>query len=211
VTAAGKAVRNPALTPTRHKGARRSLALIKSAPASEGLLVPSGFRATPLPAGSKKAARLPTLGRTLLPAPASSHRAVLELDELWSFVGRKADKRWIWVALARHTRQVLAYAIGDRGERTCRRLWGRIPESYKGGCCYSDFWEAYRVVIPQECHEAVGKESGELAHVERWNNTLRQRLARFVRKTLSFSKSDEMHEVCVKLFVHRYNADVILH
>ena len=56
-----------------------------------------------------------------------------------------------------------------------------------------------------------GKESGELAHVERWNNTLRQRLARFVRKTLSFSKSDAMHEVCLKLFLHRYNADVILH
>ena len=33
---------------------------------------------------------------------------------------------------------------------------------------------------------AVGKETGETAHVERWNNTLRQRLARFVRKTLAF-------------------------
>lgn len=71
------------------------------------------------------------------------------------------------------------------------------------------FWEAYRAVIPEERHEAVGKESGELAHVQRWNNTLRQRLARFVRKTLSFSKSDEMHEVCLKLFLHPYNAEVI--
>jgi insertion element IS1 protein InsB len=147
----------------------------------------------------------------LLPAPPSAESVVLELDELWSFVGSKAKKRWVWIALARHTRQVLAYAIGNRGERTCRRLWERIPESYKGGCCYSDLWEAYRAVIPGECHEAVGKESGELAHVERWNNTLRQRLARFVRKTLSFSKSDEMHEVCLKLFLHRYNADVTLH
>ena len=135
---------------------------------------------------------------------------MLELDELWSFVGKKADKRWVWIALVRHTRQVVAYVIGGRGELTCRRLWDRIPESYKGGRCYSDFWEAYRAVIPRECHEAVGKESGELAHVERWNNTLRQRLARFVRKTLSFSKSDEMHEVCLRLFLHRYNADVIL-
>ena len=50
---------------------------------------------------------------------------------------------------------------------------------------------------PEECHETVSKESGELAHVERWKNTLGQRLARLVRKTLSlfFSKSDEMHEV----------------
>jgi hypothetical protein len=43
-------------------------------------------------------------------------------------------------------------------------------------------------VIPQEQHTAVGKETGETAHVERWNNTLRQRLARFVRMTLSFSR-----------------------
>jgi len=33
------------------------------------------------------------------------------------------------------------------------------------------------------------RETGETVHVERWNNTLRQRLARFVRMMLSFSKS----------------------
>jgi len=51
---------------------------------------------------------------------------------------------------------------------------------------------AYKAVIPEEQHTAVGKETGETAHVERWNNTLRQRLARFVRMTLSFSKSATM-------------------
>jgi insertion element IS1 protein InsB len=152
---------------------------------------------------------LPPLSQTLPPAP-SSEDLVLELDELWSFVGKKADKRWVWIALARHTRRVVAYVIGERSERTCRRLWETIPESYKGGYCYSDLCEAYGTVIPRECHEAVSKESGELAHVQRWNNTLRQRMARFVRKTLSFSESDEMHEVCLGLFLHRYNADLIL-
>ncbi|MGI8468829.1 MAG: IS1 family transposase [Pyrinomonadaceae bacterium] len=44
----------------------------------------------------------------------------------------------------------------------------------------------------------------------RWNNTLRQRLARFVRKTLSFSKSDAMHEICLFLFLHRYNNELAL-
>jgi IS1 family transposase len=62
-------------------------------------------------------------------------------------------------------------------------------------------------VIPEEQHTAVGKETGETAHVERWNNTLRQRLARFVRMTLSFSKSIIMHEACLLLFLHRYNED----
>ncbi|MBX0328228.1 hypothetical protein K2Z83_11125 [Oscillochloris sp. ZM17-4] len=51
------------------------------------------------------------------------------------------------------------------------------------------------MILPDDQHEAVGKETGETAHIERFNNTIRQRLARFVRKTLSFSKTDLMHEV----------------
>ncbi len=99
----------------------------------------------------------------------------------------------------------MAYLIGDRSEQSCRQLWERIPEPYRQGHCYTDFWAAYQNVIPAAQHTPCGKESGLTAHVERWNNTLRQRLARFVRKTLSFSKSDRMHEICLRLFLHRYD------
>ncbi len=135
---------------------------------------------------------------------------ILELDELWSFVLKKAHKRWIWIALCRQTRQVVACVIGDRSEKTCRKLWKNIPAAFRQAQCFSDFWEAYQLVIPTGQHTAVGKEAGETAHVERWNNTLRQRLARFVRKTLSFSKSDVMHEICLFLFLHRYNNELAL-
>ena len=133
--------------------------------------------------------------------------AILELDELWSFVLKKTNKAWIWIALCRKTRQVVSYAIGDRSEKTCRCLWEAIPPVYRAGHCYTDFWQAYQAVIPEEQHTAVGKETGETAHVERWNNTLRQRLARFVRQTLSFSKSLSMHDACLRLFLHRYNLE----
>ena len=43
------------------------------------------------------------------------------------------------------------------------------------------------------------------SHIERFNNIIRQRLGRFVRKTLSFSKCDEMHEMCLRLFLHEHN------
>ena len=140
------------------------------------------------------------------PDPADPESKTLELDELWSFVVKKARKRWIWIALCRRTRQVVvAYVIGDRSEATCQRLWSAVPRGYRSAHCYSDFWEAYAAVLPSDRHTAVGKETGETAHVERWNNTLRQRLARFVRKSLSFSKSDQMHEICLGLFIRRYN------
>jgi len=150
------------------------------------------------------------LSKTLIqPEPVDQSAVELELDELWSFVLKKSRKRWIWVALCRQTRQVVAYAIGDRSETTCRKLWQRIPTRYRAAHCYTDFWEAYQNVIPKSQHTPCGKESGLTAHVERWNNTLRQRLARFVRKTLSFSKSDRMHEICLRLFIHRYNLSLL--
>ncbi len=129
----------------------------------------------------------------------------MELDELWSFVYRRRNKKWVWLALCRRTRQIVAFAVGDRSEKTCRRLWQRVPAAYRRLVCFTDFWEAYGKVLPDEQHLALGKECGQTNHIERWNNTLRQRLARFVRQTLSFSKSVKMHKICLALFIHDYN------
>ncbi len=119
----------------------------------------------------------------------------------------QAHDSWIWIALCRKSRQVVAYAVGDRNKRTCQRLWKAILVEYQQGHCFTDFLKVYASVIPMEQHTAVEKETGETAHVERWNNTLRQRLAHFVRMTLSFSKSVLMHEACLLLFLHRYNRE----
>src|SRR5438046_2392424 len=85
--------------------------------------------------------------------------------EAASFVQKKEEKRWIWLALCRMTRQVVAYAVGDRSEATCQQLWSRVPASYRTGHCYSDFWNAYALVLPEKQHTAVGKETGETAHI----------------------------------------------
>ncbi|NDJ75957.1 MAG: hypothetical protein GYB65_06835 [Chloroflexi bacterium] len=64
---------------------------------------------------------------------------VLELDELWSFVLKKANKRWVWVALWRRTRQMVAYVIGDRSEASCLHVWRRIPLAHKRCVSCSDW------------------------------------------------------------------------
>jgi IS1 family transposase len=81
---------------------------------------------------------------------------ILELDELWSFVLKKSHKRWVWLALCRRSRQIVAYVIGDRSEETCRTLWERIPPEYQACRTFSDFWEAYRKVFPAATHQSVG-------------------------------------------------------
>jgi len=133
---------------------------------------------------------------------------VLELDELWSFVQNKANPRWTWTVQCRRTRQIIAYVIGDRSAATCQRLWAGVPEEYRQCQSYSDFWEAYQKVWPPETHVAVGKESGETSHMERWNNTLRQRVGRYVRKTLSFSKSEKHHDWATRFFIVQHNSSV---
>ena len=64
--------------------------------------------------------------------------------------------------------------MGDRSEATCRKLWEAIPEAYRGCRSYSDFWAAYSSVFPRPTHRSVDKKSGQLVHIERWHNTVRQ-------------------------------------
>ena len=145
---------------------------------------------------------LPDFQETVLPARAED---VLEFDEAWSFVLKKVNKRWLWTVMCRRTRQIVAFVIGDRSAATCQRLWNKIPETYRACICYSDFWEAYQKVLPKGTHHAVGKESGQTNHMERWYCTLRQHQARYVRKTLSFSKRDAFHHMVTKWFIVDHN------
>ena len=149
---------------------------------------------------------LPDLKTTLLPAKPDD---VLEFDEVWSFVLKKINQRWLWTAICRRTRQIVAFTLGDRSQKACRRLWGKIPAEYQNAMLYSDFWKAYQKVLPQDQHQAVGKESGQTNHMERWYCTLRQRLSRYVRKTLSFSKSDAFHHMVTKWFIYDYNLAIL--
>ena len=153
-------------------------------------------------AGSKKDEQNPKIEETLLPAQAED---ILEADEMWSFVQEHWQKRWIWTVMCRRTRQIIAYAIGDRSQQTCRILWERIPASYKSCQSFSDLWEAYQLIFPPDTHQCLGKGQRQTNHMERWYNRLRQSNARFVRKTLSFSKSDTMHEIVTRLFIIKHN------
>jgi insertion element IS1 protein InsB len=70
------------------------------------------------------------LEATLLPA---QNDDVLELDELWSYVGSKKKAVWLWIALCRRTRQVVAWHFGSRGASTCRAQSGSISSHRRTG------------------------------------------------------------------------------
>ena len=131
---------------------------------------------------------------------------MIEADELWSFVGSKGDVHWVWVALDVGTRRVLAMVVGDRSAVTAGRLWKALPRGYRTGVTvFTDFLASYQVVIPRPRHRPVGKDTGLTAHIERFWLTLRQRCARFVRKTLTFSKCPRNHLGALWYFIRLYN------
>lgn len=128
-----------------------------------------------------------------------------EADELWSFVGRKTNKQWLWVALDRASRQVVALHVGQRGASGAVGLWQAIPEAYRQQATFhTDDWEAYKGVIPAEQHRS-SKQKKETNHIERFFCTLRQRASRLVRKSQSFSKKLERHVNAIRFFATHYN------
>ena len=111
------------------------------------------------------------------------------------------DELWSWIALCRRTRQVVAYVCGQRNDKTCTDLRCRIPTGYFNLATCSDYWSSYAEVFDPDTHRSVGKHTGLTNHVERFNATLRNRLGRFTRKTLSFSKKKENHEAVLHVFL----------
>lgn len=134
---------------------------------------------------------------------------LVECDELWSFVQNKENKQWVWLAMNQQTRQIIGVHIGSRDEDCAQCLWNSLPQVFKDEAFfYTDGNPSYGAVIPTGRHIVVGKESGKTSFIERFNNTIRQRLSRFVRKTLSFSKILKNHIGSLWLFIHDYNASL---
>jgi insertion element IS1 protein InsB len=48
-------------------------------------------------------------------------RLEVEADEVASFVQKKANKQWIWIAMDATSRQVIAFHVGDRSRRSAKR------------------------------------------------------------------------------------------
>jgi insertion element IS1 protein InsB len=64
-------------------------------------------------------------------------RLEVEADEMASFVKKKANKQWIWLAMDVKTRQVMAFHVGDRSRRSAKRLWAKIPMVYRQHATFS--------------------------------------------------------------------------
>ena len=123
-----------------------------------------------------------------------------EIDEMWSFVGRKDNPRWLWHAIDHHTGSVLAYVFGRHKDEVFLKLKALL-DPFGLTHYYTDKWSAYTRHLDPEQH-TVSKRGTQ--KIERQHLTLRTRIKRLVRKTICFSKSTRMHDIVIGLFVNRY-------
>ena len=123
-----------------------------------------------------------------------------ELDEMWSYVARKSNPRWLWHAIAHHTGKVLAYVVGRRQDAVFLKLKALL-EPFGITKFYTDGWGAYERHIDAEKHQ-VGKENTQ--KIESKHINLRTRIKRLVRRTICFSKTEQMHDLVIGLFINRY-------
>ena len=119
---------------------------------------------------------------------------------MWSFVGSKKAPRWLWQALDHRTGTVLAYVFGKRQDQAFLGLKALL-QPFGITRYYTDGWGAYQRHLDPELHE-VGKRNTQ--QLERKHLTLRTRIKRLVRKTICFSRSSQMHDIVIGLFINRF-------
>ena len=129
-----------------------------------------------------------------------------EADEMWSFVQRKKNQRRLWHAMDHHSRKVLAYVFGRRQDEAFLKLQALL-EPFGITRYDTDYWGAYTRHIAPEAHQPGQRNTQK---IERKPLTLRARIKRLARKTICFSKSVQMHDIVIGLFVNRYEFGVLV-
>ncbi len=120
--------------------------------------------------------------------PGSDVIVCAEMDEQWSYVGAKSRQRWLFYAYDRVRRTVVAHVFGERTMFTLERLLSLLS-AFDVVVLMTDGWPLYESRLKEKLH-VISKRYTQ--RIERHN--LRQHLARPGRKSLSFSKSVELHD-----------------
>ncbi|WP_438436691.1 IS1 family transposase [Kluyvera georgiana] len=113
-----------------------------------------------------------------------------EMDEQWGYVGAKSRQRWLFYAYDRLRKTVVAHVFGERTMATLGRLMSLLSP-FDVVIWMTDGWPLYESRLKGKLH-VISKRYTQ--RIERHNLNLRQHLARLGRKSLSFSKSVELHD-----------------
>jgi len=96
------------------------------------------------------------------------------------------------LAQDRATREIVGCFVGNRDDEGATGLWQNLPDCSLEAETHVDLWRAYNAIFYAKTLHHVGKDSGHTNHIERFNNTSRQRTGpegAALSKTALFSAS----------------------
>lgn len=123
-----------------------------------------------------------------------------EMDEMWSFYHDKSHQIWLWWAVDHATNTPLAFTFGTREHKYLDELLALL-KTVPIGTVYADSNYAYQSRIPSNVL-ITGKSNTQ--QIERDHLTLRTRIKRLCRKTICFSKSEEIHKAVIGTFINLF-------
>jgi insertion element IS1 protein InsB len=128
------------------------------------------------------------------------------LPQILSYVGKKAEPRWLWHVIDHHSGAVLAYVFGRRQDAAFLELQDLLVP-FGITRFYTDGWGAYERHLDSAQH-TIGKEYTQ--KIEHKHINLRTRIKRLMRRTICFSKTTTMHDLVIGFFINRYEFGLAL-
>jgi len=125
-----------------------------------------------------------------------------EMDEMWSYVQNKDNQRWLWYAIDHNTREILAYVFGKRELKGKNEAFFKLKallEPFGITTFYTDGLSTYERNLAGFKH-IISKKN--IQRIERKNLTLRTRIKRLCRKTICYSKCNDMHDIVIGLVIN---------
>lgn len=114
---------------------------------------------------------------------------------------KKENQRWTWYVMEKETGIILSWHNGKRTDDDLKILLKQI-EGIPISRYYTDDWGAYYRWLPADQHQ-VGKD--ETWKIERKNLNFRTHLKRLNRKTICYSKSEQIHDNVISMYIERYS------
>ena len=133
--------------------------------------------------------------------PSRSHYPSVQIDEVWSYVGRrKKGKYWLLYAYSPEFDEVIGYVCGSRSAKTVRALMKKPEDSgIDEYCTYK--WRSFSEVLPAGKHKA-GKDYTK--NIEGADTYIRARNRRSVRRTTCFPEKKGNHRASLDImFTYR--------
>lgn len=162
----------------------------------EGVGISSIGRLLSLPKASVQRRIERSAGQIKVPVYQES-KQVYEVDELYTYIGRKSNPCYIMYAINRKTKQVIDFVCGARNKENIDKIIKRLL-SLSPKRIYTDKLNIFAALIPATLHRTFQYRTNA---IERKNLTIRTHLKRLSRKTICYSKSKKMLEACFKLYV----------